>query len=555
MKKISIYLVAFLLSMSVYAQSLSDVQRQIETGQVYTAKKNLLQMIGKNPNDAKLLLLMGEWYFMQSKLDSAAMFYDKAIAAAPEDAYCLVGSGKIAFQKGDTLKAKELFEKARKTKKKDIPVYAAIANAYTSGEKKNIPNALAYLNMAKEINYKSSELNIAYGDAYLALGDYGKGANAYQLAIQFDKNNMKPRYNIAKLYMAAKNYEESKKFATEIIELDSTYLIAHKLIGELSYNRAKYNDACWFYKKYIDRAEFNPEDIRDYAFALYFNKNFPESQKYIKQIQAINPNDPVLLRLQGYIGYESQDFKSGLESMQKFFTFQPADKVLPSDYEYYGKLLIKNNIDSLGAQNLQTAIEKDSSKTNLWEDVAKSYSKSKKYIKAAYAYEQLIATKDTGSASDYYGLGQAYQNECDILMADSIRKVKDSTLVKTYLNKAIEAYGMVVKRKPDTYLGYYARAGVYARLDPETESGIAKPYYEETINVIEKTGTVDKNKKILITSYTYLGYYYYVKGTKLPKSDQAGIKKAKEDGTVWLQKVIALDPNNKQANDILKLLK
>ena len=59
-------------------------------------------------------------------------------------------------------------------------------------------------------------------------------------------------------------------------------------------------------------------------------------------------------------------------------------------------------------------------------------------------------------------------------------------------------------------MGYFWRARVNAILDPNTELGLAKPYYEKVVEILEKTNTAER-KKEMIEAYQYLGYYYYLK--------------------------------------------
>jgi hypothetical protein len=97
-----------------------------------------------------------------------------------------------------------------------------------------------------------------------------------------------------------------------------------------------------------------------------------------------------------------------------------------------------------------------------------------------------------------------------------------------------------VQKVPDLAVAYFWRARVKTNFDPESKLGLAKPYYEE---FIERTAAEkDKFKKELIESNQYLGYYYYL------QEDNAKSK-------VYWQEVINLDPENKQANDVIKMLK
>ena len=83
------------------------------------------------------------------------------------------------------------------------------------------------------------------------------------------------------------------------------------------------------------------------------------------------------------------------------------------------------------------------------------------------------------------------------------------------------------------------RARMNSQLDPESTQGLAKPYYEEYIQLAQ-TEHPD-NPKLLIEPYSYLGYYYIV------KEDNAQAK-------AYFEKVKEIDPTNATANQALGVL-
>jgi tetratricopeptide (TPR) repeat protein len=97
----------------------------------------------------------------------------------------------------------------------------------------------------------------------------------------------------------------------------------------------------------------------------------------------------------------------------------------------------------------------------------------------------------------------------------------------------------VIKSKPDLPTGYLFRARVNASMDSTSEKGLARPYYEKLLTLIESDTA--KYRKEIVESYSYLGYYYYL---------QNDIPTAKS----YFQKVLVLDPENPQAKEAVKKL-
>lgn len=106
--------------------------------------------------------------------------------------------------------------------------------------------------------------------------------------------------------------------------------------------------------------------------------------------------------------------------------------------------------------------------------------------------------------------------------------------------KADSCLNILISKAPNLTIAYVWQARVKANFDPESENGLAKPFYEKFIELAKKDQ--EKFKKELIESYSYLGYYYY-----LQKDNQ-------KSKAVW-QEVLLIEPDNKQATEVIKQLK
>jgi tetratricopeptide (TPR) repeat protein len=92
---------------------------------------------------------------------------------------------------------------------------------------------------------------------------------------------------------------------------------------------------------------------------------------------------------------------------------------------------------------------------------------------------------------------------------------------------------------PNSYLGPFWRARANSSIDKETTLGLAKPYYEKSLEILVKDSV--KYKKELSEIYNYLGFYYYVKEDKQNSLDN------------W-KKLLELDPENQKALEVIKSL-
>jgi hypothetical protein len=99
----------------------------------------------------------------------------------------------------------------------------------------------------------------------------------------------------------------------------------------------------------------------------------------------------------------------------------------------------------------------------------------------------------------------------------------------------------VIEAQPEMPVGYFWRGRTNSQLDPKSDQGLAKPYYETYISKV-KPEEAEKNKKDLIEAYNYLAAYYAA------KKDCPNVK-------LYMQKVLELDPSNAQAKKVIAGLK
>ena len=149
--------------------------------------------------------------------------------------------------------------------------------------------------------------------------------------------------------------------------------------------------------------------------------------------------------------------------------------------------------------------------------------RQKKYKEAAEAYRFLLTIKPKPGPTDQLNLARSYTYTDQYAQADTVY----TKLIEQYpTNSAVVALG----------------AGVKANLDPQSETWLAKPLYEKVIE-LATAEPAKTSKKDLITAYKYMGSYYAIK--------EANMKKGEE----YFDKVLTLDPNDKQAKEVKQAIK
>ena len=490
-----------------------------ETDQNQKAVAHLEKAIAENPSGAALHYYLGAAQIKEGQTEAAASTFSSGIQLDEKEPLNYVGRGYLSILNNNVEKAKIDFEKAISiSKSKNAAVLQNIAEAYLEG--KHTDAALAVLTKVNALDHKDATTLVLLGDAYLQQNNGGLAVTSYEKAAAFNPKSAQPHYKIGLVFLRSKNFAAAQTALTKAIEVDPNYTLAYKELGELYYQQKEAAKAVKNYEKYLALTSKPAIGKLRYAFFLFMAKDFSKANEIFKELADKDDVNPITLRYYGVSLFEEGDYHQSRNIFEKYFAKAATDDIEASDYNYFGKLLIKQNEDSLAIDNLKKSIALEEKQPEVIQLIAETYFKAKKYPEAISAYEKLIALKGKGSSQDYYSLGRAY-----------------------YFNKRYESadttFLKLIELQPNMTVGYLWEARAKSNLDPESENGLAKPYYEKLIE--KASADPDKSKNDLVEAYSYLGYYHFLKqDIQVSKS--------------YWQKVIALNPDDAKAKGALKAL-
>lgn len=522
------------LFLPVYASSQpsSNIEEALKAGQFNKVRSMSEQILSQDTNNVKVLSCLGEYFFHAQKYDSAFYVFTKAKKKHPDDAYCKINLGKTLLQLNRENEATLYFQQAIKSNKKNAAVRVAVGFAYINGVIKNPEIAVAYADQARQLKQNLSDIYLLEGKVDLLKKDFNNAAMQFEQAVYFDSTTCEGRILLSTIYIQSHNYKEALSILNTSLEVNPYCTEALKTLGELYYQLGQYAKAIEAYKKYLATSEYTTEDEEKYAYCLFFNKDYRQALEEITKLSEREHDNRILYRITGYMQYEKGEYQIGKQALEKFFDISRPEQCIASDYLYYGKILLKLGIDSLAVCSFQKALSIDASNNECLYELARLFNREKQYNNAAKYYELYLKTIPIPQPSDIFLLGKTYYGAAGTA-TDSIRK-------NDALKKADSLFCIISRISPDSYLGYLWQARVNALLDPESITGLARPYYEKAISMMVTDTT--KYKEELIEAYSYLGYYYF-------------LKKDKENSQLNWGKILGIDPKNDKATKALKALK
>jgi tetratricopeptide (TPR) repeat protein len=523
-KKTLVVLSALLLSFHTKAQTIDEGIKAWENDKLNKAA-SIFRTLAKG-NNPEANYYLGNIYLEFERPDSAKMAFNDGITKNPSNPYCYVGLGKIALNDKNGTESKKNFDKALSiTKEKDAKVLNAIGSAYSTADIKEPKKAIEYYNKSLALDKRNPDTFLGLGDAYLDDLQGGPAITNYEKALEINNKLPKPYLRIGQVYVRSRNWSTAEENLKKAIELDPGYSIAYKDLGELYYKQRKYDKAAEALKTYIDLADRNVSSLTKYAYALFLNKDYDNASKTINEVIKLDSSNYVMKRLLGYSYYETKKYPEGLSYMNKFFAQVKPEKIIASDYTYYGRLYNKTNNDSLAALNFEKSLAIDTGDVEVLGELADVYTHWKKYPQAQTAYTKKIKSLKNPSALDYFGLGKAYYYDKKYTEADT-------------------AFASVIAIKPDVTIGYLWRCRSKIKIG-DVNYELCKPYADKFISLAYgpdgKLNPKVQTKEI-IEILQYEASYFAA------KEDMVKVKE-------YLNKILETDPNNKEAKDMLSKLK
>jgi len=468
---------------------------------------------------------LGNIYFGENKPDSAAIFFKKGLAGK-ESVLNTIGLAMLKIKtdpKAADLEIQNVLN--LRTSKKNPDYFIAAAHAYLNNG--NIDQAVIYQEKAKNIKSKYAPLAVLAGDIELAKKNVGNACSNYELAILYDESCKECYVKYARAYKNVNTNLAIEKL-NQLKLKEPTFLLVDKELADIYYMNNDFAKAAEFYDSYLKSGNSNSADLVKYAMTLFFNHEFAKSLEIAQAGHLKSPRSPAFNRLVMYNNTDLKQYEDAVKSADLLFNQSDNPEYNYLDYRYYGQALRETKKYDLAIVQFKKAIEMDSSKVELWKDISDMFNDQNDFKNAIanyLTYERLLA-ENKKNVEVTYQLGRLYYS-----LGNSD---KDSTDVKkSALIKADSVFAKVIAIDPTNYRGYIWRARTNFALDPETLQGLAKPYYEQTIPIVEAKADVKYNA-VIIECCRYLGYFYYLK------------KDYTQSKTYW-NKILVLDPTNDMA--------
>lgn len=552
------------LGSQAFAQSLADAKKAIDAEQYQKAKSMLKNLTTTQADKDENYFYLGWVYLKQDYSDSAKTFFTKGLSVNPKSALNMIGLGAVAHVDKDNATATSQFNQALAlAQKKDSKPYLYVGLSYllpvngssigVNGSKiaaADADAAIAVLQKGAAANPKDAEVLVAMGDAYRSQLKSTDAYTQYSNALAIDPKLAAADVAIGVLWRYAENLDASEDEFKKALAIEPNYGPAYREWAETNLRQApkdpttyqaKVKQAADNYKKYISLTDESPETQLRYADFVFRAKDFTTLQKIATDLSTSQKSNLRVYRYLGYAAYENKDYPAAEAALNKWINEADKKRLIPADYLYLGRTQIAEKKDSLGVQTLRTALTVDTTQVDVYGEIATTLFGLKKYADAAKAYNAYSQRSRSAKLEDHYKEGyswfQAYKQQYIAAQKDKNAPKPDTA----FLVKADSALSYVERKvsKPiKAVINMHAEVKDFQdgdRNDPKAFKGLAKPYYEQYVQLTTANGTVaDGDKEGTAVAYAYLGNYAEYKDNDHAKALD------------YFNKAKDLDPNNPQ---------
>lgn len=532
MKKITgTLIITFMFSTVLVAQDAAEVEQLLDNERYESAEAILEKKLNTDGVMPDISYLLVKTYLEQDKVEEVKDFISKyKLSDSPEsDPLDRITYARYLLQKGDKAGADAIFNSILENKKnrKNPSLLMAMAEVNISEPKGDASLALEWLKMAADKDEDNPSIFILEGLAYRKLSDASKAYLAYQQALKKDKNNVKAHYLLGKIFTAQKNSEVYLEHFMKAYEVDSTYAPVLEALYDHYYN-VDVRIARKFLEKYIANTDHNIQ--HDYRMTDIYYLTGDYDRAITEALKLIDTEkekaQPRLYKLMAYSALKSKDSLKALEYVNQYFSKEQPAKFIAADFELKAILTEAQPGAEKGAiEYYSIAAEMDTLVANKLKFATAIIKLAKKADMAsiqAYWLGKLYQWKDKTNNIDLFNWGLAHYTAAEYLKSDSV-------------------FTLYTERYPEDIFGYYWRAQSNAAIDTSLIEGLAVPHYIRVTEIGEKDK--EKNKKMLLKAYGYLGGY------------EANTRKDYVQSLMWFEKYLELDSENADAKRYAETLR
>ena len=423
-----------------------------------------------------------------------------------------------------------------KTVKKDAKAIAGIGRAYLDA--KEYDNADKYADLAIKANKNCAAGYVLKGDICVMKDDGGAASSWFENATTLDPQDPEGYRRYAQINAKA-DPDGSIAKLEQLRSIDPSYPV--DLVAAEIQSKAGRADAAIEYYSKVDLDKMEDYQLADYASTLFLKQKYDESLKVSSFGNNKFPRYGSLNRLSLLNNVNLEKYEEAIKFGDRLFNSSDDVKYTALDYINYGTALqkLKKNDEAIKAfeKVVNTRTFDMEQRISVFKNLSDVYKSMGDYPKALEYYEKYVKGNQTKmTANIKNGLAQLYRTMA--VDENSTPEQKQEAIAK-----ADKVFSEIAEEFPAFKQSVTAqRAKLAFILDPEDKAGVAKPHYDQLIEIINGLESKDASDVAQLKQALSYNIVYFVKVNE-------DIAKAKE----YAAKLLEIDPENAMAKQVSEL--
>lgn len=516
------------------AQTIEEGRKFLYYERYKSAKAVFEKLVAANPANVDAAYWLGQAMIGPDEnkdIADAKALYQKTLMANSNSPILLAGMGHIELLENKAQDAKNRFETAISLSQgKSAAVLNAIGFANVNAPNGDVAYAIDKLKLATSIKgMKDPDVFINLGDAYKKQTEGGLAQTSYENALAINPGYARASYRIGKIYQTQGVAQEEiyMRYYNEAIAKDPAYGPVYENLNQYYY-LSNVGKSAEFLEKYLANSDDDPKNCYYRASMKYAQGLFAEAiTKADECLTGSTEPYPNLYGVKAYAYNKLKDTVNSKASFETYFLKQTPEKIGPTDYETYARILLKfPGNEQLADTYIEKAVAADTTengKVAMYKSLAVNFEAQKNYKLAAYYYNKIVQIKKDVRKTDFFNAGNNFTKAGDYQLS-------------------IDIFDKYIQKFPNESFGYYMNAKNYLRLDSTDAAGKGLNSYQMIIDmsdsIKDKPGEMDRLKG----SLRYMIEYY------------ANVKKDRIKAVSYVDKAIMLDSSDFEMRNIKDIL-
>ena len=283
--------------------------------------KPLLKIIEMDPSQIEAYIRIGDIY---EKFDGKKTQEDVLMMGLknnPDDARLIIALGNMYMINNDWSKAIRDFQKARKT----INVPELIKTlTYLYYYNRNDSLASAYLDSVTLYGYDDAKFYFSLGKTFVNIDNFQEAVQSYEKGFAKDSKSISPYFNYCYALLQLGLNDKVILVLNSLLQKNPSYKELHFWLGEAYFRKELWENAL---DSYYQLMEVNPDDIRIlFRLAVSYERlgKYEKSYSFFKEIISKDPKNSLAMNYLGYMFAENNiNLKDAKKLIKKALKLEP----------------------------------------------------------------------------------------------------------------------------------------------------------------------------------------------------------------------------------------